>query len=141
MRLEEIMKHDVETLRPRDTVELAARKMRDENIGFLPVIDGDGKVLGVITDRDLAIRVVAGGRPSSTPVMEVMSRDVVCVDPDEDVERAHELLGQRKVSRLLACDEEGRLVGIISLSDLAQHDERSSAETLRQVSEREATTH
>jgi CBS domain-containing protein len=139
MKCEEVMKGDVECVSPRDTVENAAARMRDENVGFLPVCDESGTVLGTITDRDIAIRVVAGKRPGSSLVEAAMTRDVVACRPGDDLEHCEELMAEHHVSRVICVDAAGRLVGVISLSDIAQIDEDGHAsDTLRQVSEREA---
>jgi CBS domain-containing protein len=142
MRCEEIMKQDIACVRSNDPVTLAATKMRDENIGFLPVCDDGMKVLGTITDRDLAIRVLADGKSASTPIGDVMTREVVACKPGDDIRRAEELLAKHRKSRIMCLDERGRLVGVISLSDLAQADQGDAvARTLRQVTLREATVH
>jgi CBS domain-containing protein len=142
MRCEEIMKRNVECLRTIDTVEAAAIKMRDENVGFLPICDDKKMVLGTLTDRDLAIRVIAAKKPGTTKVADVMSKEVVSCKPSDDVRRAEQLLAQFKKSRIMCLDEGGRLVGVISLSDIAQNDQDAQvARTLREVTAREATTH
>ena len=139
MRCEEIMKKDVECVSPQDTVQAAAKRMRDENIGFLPVCDQSKKVQGTITDRDLAIRVLADGRQATTPVKDVMTREVVAVRPDEDLRKAEELMSKNHKSRIMCVDQGGKLVGVISLSDIAQREDPGrAAQTLRNVSEREA---
>jgi CBS domain-containing protein len=139
MRCEEIMKHDVECVSPRDTVEDAAIRMRDENVGFLPVCDQSKKVLGTLTDRDIAIRLIAAKKPASTFVEEIMTREVVACRPKDDVREAERLMAKNHKSRIVCVDEEGRLAGVISLSDIAQHERGGRAsETLRGVSEREA---
>ncbi|WP_224360367.1 CBS domain-containing protein [Hyalangium versicolor] len=138
MRCEEIMKRDIECLSPRDTVEAAALRMRDQNIGFLPVCDTSGKVLGTLTDRDIVVRVLAGKKPTNTPVETIMTREVVSCRPQDGIERAEQLMAQKHKSRIMCLDDSSRLVGIISLSDIAQHvDGAHALETLRQVSERE----
>jgi CBS domain-containing protein len=138
MRCEEIMKKDVECMSPQDTVQAAARRMRDENVGFLPVCDRSQKVLGVVTDRDLAMRILAEGKPPSTRVEEVMSREVIACRPDDDLRKAEELMVKNHVSRMLCDDTEGHLVGVISLSDIAQREESGrAAKTMRGVTERE----
>ncbi|SRR5258708_22711362 len=138
MRCEEIMKKDVECMSPQDTVQAAARRMRDENVGFLPVCDRSKKVLGVVTDRDLAMRILAEGQPPSTRVEEVMSREVIACRPDDDLRKAEELMVKNHVSRMLCVDTEGPLVGVISLSDIAQREESGrAAKTMRGVTERE----
>ncbi len=142
MRCEEIMKGDVECVEPTDPVQAAARRMRDANVGFLPVCDSSRKVLGAITDRDIALRMVAEGRPPTTAVGEVMTREVVACRPGDDISRAEQLMGKHHKSRMICTDEEGRLVGVISLSDIAQVEEASRAsQTMKQVSEREARPH
>jgi CBS domain-containing protein len=139
MRCEQIMKRTVECVTPEDTVQAAARKMRDDNIGFLPVCQDGQKVVGTVTDRDIAIRACADDRSASaTRVKEVMTRDVVACRPSDDVSTAQELMGQRHKSRMLCIDDSGKLAGVISLSDLAQLAPDASARTLREVANREA---
>lgn len=141
MRCEEIMKRDVVCVSPRDTVEDAAARMRDDNIGFLPVCDQSKQVLGTLTDRDLAIRVVAARKPGSTFVEDVMTREVIACRPEDSVGAAEKAMAQNHKSRIMCLDKGGRLVGVISLSDIAQHERGGrAAETLREVSEREAST-
>ncbi len=142
MRCDEIMKTDVECVRSTDTVEAAACKMRDENIGFLPVCDDGKKVLGTVTDRDIAIRTVAAKKPGNTKIADVMTREVISCKSSDDVHRAEELLAKHKKSRIMCTDDAGRLVGVISLSDIAQREtDAPLAKTLREVTEREAPTH
>ena len=138
MRCEEIMKKDVESVSPQDTVQTAAKRMRDENIGFLPVCDQSKKVQGTITDRDLTIRVLGEARPATTPVKDVMTREVVAIRPQDDLRKAEELMSKNHKSRIMCVDDGGRLVGVISLSDIAQREDASrAAQTMRAVSERE----
>jgi len=138
MKCIEIMKTDVSCVSADTTIQTAARKMRDENLGFLPVCDEHGRVSGTITDRDLAIRAVAEGRPSDTPVATMMSIDVIACRPEDPLSYARELMAQHHKSRIMCLDRDGRIAGVISLSDIAQHDELSAIDTLRQVSSREA---
>ena len=139
MRCKDLMKENPECASPQSTVQDAAKRMRDEKIGFLAVCDQDKKVLGTVTDRDLAIRVLADGSPANTRVVEVMTRDVVCCAPEDDLQTAEDLMAKNQKSRIMCIDKNGELVGIISLSDLAQHESGSGpAETLRQVTTREA---
>ncbi|KYF92956.1 hypothetical protein BE20_10580 [Sorangium cellulosum] len=139
MLCKEIMKREIQCVMTSDTIQTAARKMRDANVGFLPVCDDEGKVLGTLTDRDLAIRVLADSRPLSTKAGDVMTRAVVACRPDDEVHRAEQLMGQHHKSRVLCTDADGRLVGIISLSDIAQReDDKNTAQTVRRVTEREA---
>ena len=139
MRCEEIMKHDVECVSPQDTAHSAAALMRDQKIGFLPVCDRSKKVLGTLTDRDLAIRILAEGRPPSTPVVACMTRQLVFCRPEDDLQQAEQQMARAQKSRIMCIDDAGRLVGVISLSDIAQREKGARAsQTLREVSAREA---
>lgn len=138
MLCEELMKRGVECLSPNETAQVAARRMRDTNIGFLPICDPTGKVLGTLTDRDIAVRLVADSRPLTTAVTDLMTRDVVACRPKDDIRRAEQLMSQHHKSRIVCLDDSGRLVGVISLSDIAQReDDAHAAETMRHVTERE----
>lgn len=139
MRCEEIMKRHVECVNPDDSVRFAARRMRDENIGFLPVCDASMKVVGTLTDRDLALRVLADGRSPATSVDQVLTREVIACRPEDDVDTARELMATHHKSRIMCLDGAGRLAGVISLSDIAQHQGGwDSSRTLQQISAREA---
>lgn len=140
MRCEEIMKKDVQFVSPRDTVEDAAMRMKDHEVGFLPVCDQSRKVLGTLTDRDIAIRLVAGKKPASTFVEEIMTNEVISCRPEDDVQDAQLAMAENHKSRIICCDQNGALLGVISLSDIAQHAQDTASETLRGVSEREART-
>jgi CBS domain-containing protein len=138
MRCIEIMKSVVECIGPNDSAQTAAMRMRDSNVGFLPVCDDDSRVVGTITDRDIAVRVVAEDRPLSTPAGAIMTKEVVACLPEDDIAKAQQLMGEEHKSRLLCLDEEGRLAGVISLSDIAHYVEGSSAaKTMREVTQRE----
>ncbi len=142
MLCREIMKNSVQCITLSDTVKSAAKRMRDANIGFLPVCDDNNRdlVVGTVTDRDIAMRCVAEGRQSNMAVSDVMSRQVICCLPTDDVKRAQELMAKHQKSRIVCCDEAGRLKGVISLSDIAiRTDGASAANTLRQVVAREAS--
>lgn len=140
MRCQDLMKREVHCVSPDDTAQEAARRMRDGNIGFLPICDGAHKVVGTLTDRDLALRIVAAGESAGTPVERIMSRDVVSCLATEELDMAHSLMAQHQKSRMVCVDHDGRLAGVISLSDLALYDNGTQAtHTLRQVAEREAT--
>jgi len=139
MRCDEIMKRTVECVTAKDTVQAAARKMRDDNIGFLPVCENGSKVIGTITDRDIAIRACADDRAASkTKIGDVMTREVVGCRPTDDISKAQELMSKHHKSRMLCIDESNKLVGVISLSDIAQHQADAGAKTLRDVTTREA---
>src|SRR5688572_29507562 len=134
MRCEQIMKDDVECISPSDTVQTAARIMRTQNVGFLPVCDDAKKVLGTLTDRDIAIRLVADGKASDTKASEIMSTECVACRPSDDIRVAEQLMAQRQKSRIMCVDDAGCLVGVLSLSDVAQHENGTRAsDTLREV--------
>jgi CBS domain-containing protein len=119
MKIRDIMTPDVECVRRDNTLEEAAVKMKDLDVGSLPVCDGD-RIEGIITDRDIAIRAVAEGRdPTSTQVREVMSRSVMHCYDDEDTEDAARLMQERQIRRILVLNRDERLLGIVSLGDLA----------------------
>lgn len=139
MRCEEIMKTDVQYLLEGATVEEAARRMRDHNIGFLPVCSSAGEVIGTVTDRDITVRVTAQSRPPSTRVDEVMSAEVIACRPEDDLSQAEQLMSHHRKSRVLVTDRDKHLKGVISLSDVVEQEspERAAA-TLRDVASREA---
>lgn len=139
MLCSEVMKEDVECLKQTDTVQAAAQRMRDKNIGFIPICDDTEKVVGTVTDRDLAVRILADDRSSSTSLSDVMSKDVVTCRPDDELQHAQDLMGKRQKSRILCTDEDGRPVGVISLSDVVQKAEEPTAvQTMQQITSREA---
>ncbi len=138
MLCRDIMQSPVKWISEDDCVRTAARVMRDENIGFLPVCDPSGRVLGAITDRDLAVRVVAADLPNGTRVGEVMSRELVTCAASDDLGHAEQLMGRRHTGRILCTDAGGHLVGVISIADIAKHDEGwRAARTMRAITERE----
>src|SRR5436305_9272932 len=137
MKVSEIMTREVQHVRPDESAMAAAVKMRDLDVGSLPVYDGT-RLHGMVSDRDLAIRLVAENRdPQTTPVTDIMSPDVISCREDDDVEDAARLMQRRLVRRLIVTDHRGSLTGIISLGDLATHqsNEELLAETMEQVSE------
>jgi CBS domain-containing protein len=131
---------DVMTERPRtvskdDGVADAARLMREEDAGVVPIVDGD-RLVGVVTDRDIAVRLVAEGRdPRSTKVEEIASRELVTIDPQQSLDEALRLMAQHQVRRLPVCEEDGRLVGIVAQADIARHADASrTGEVVEQIS-------
>ncbi len=139
MRCEQIMKSTVECVTEQDNVQAAARKMRDQNVGFLPVCHDGKKVIGTITDRDIVVRACAEDRPASaTRIGDVMTRQVVSCRPQDEVDKAEQLMSQHHKSRILCIDDSGKLAGVISLSDIAQHQADAGGQTLKNVTSREA---
>ena len=139
MHCKEIMSHNVQWILPRETVANAAKLMAFHNLGLLPVCSPDGKPLGVITDRDIALRVIGKDRLAAQTVVEdVMSAPVQFVAADCPVERVGELMAEWKVSRVLVLDDDGHLAGLVSLADLLVHSPgKSSLEAARGIYARE----
>ena len=117
------------------SVAYAAKMMRDEDVGIAPIVEGD-RLVGVLTDRDVAVRVVAEGLdPERVKVFEVASRDVVTLDPDQDLDEALRLMARHQVRRLPVVEEDGRLVGVVAQADVAeQADERRTGEVVEHIS-------
>ncbi|MGH3129549.1 MAG: CBS domain-containing protein [Gaiellaceae bacterium] len=115
---------DVMTSNPRGVetstpVTEAARIMSSEDVGSVPILEGD-RLVGMLTDRDIAVRVVAEGKdPQSTTAGEIASRDLVTVDPQQDLDEALRLMAEHQVRRLPVVEEDGRLVGILAQADVA----------------------
>jgi CBS domain-containing protein len=134
MRCKEIMKVDVERVRGSEPVVEAAARMRDRDVGFLPVVDEKDVVVGTLTDRDIVVRVVADAGDLAGPVSLCMTREVIACFAGDDVEKARELMSLYQKSRVVVLDDRGMLAGVISLSDLARaRDERTTGETVREV--------
>ena len=125
MKLREVMTNPVIRIHPDETVAVAARTLTHYNIGILPVCGGDGKLCGLVTDRDLVTRCLAAGRsPVNTPVRDVMTCQLITARPDMDTTAAASLMGREQIRRLPVL-ENGRLCGMISLGDLAKQEESS----------------
>ncbi|MDF2698405.1 MAG: hypothetical protein K0S65_6789 [Labilithrix sp.] len=118
MRCDQLMKTNVAFVRPSDDVRHAAVLMKTRNVGFLPVCSDERKVVGVVTDRDIAVRCVAEGKPSSIAVREVMTREIVACRPEDDIEVAELAMARHKRSRIVCLGEHQYLLGVISYSDL-----------------------
>jgi CBS domain-containing protein len=135
MKVSEVMTRDVQTVRPDEPVQQAASFMLNADAGSIPVTDGD-RLIGMITDRDIAVRGIAKGYGPDTPVREIMTGDVVCAREDDDVEDVATRMSEAQVRRLPVLDEQERLCGIVSLGDLSREaDEDCAAEALTGVSE------
>ena len=136
MKLQDIMTKDPIRIHPKERLEVAARLMTQYNIGMLPVCTADGKLHGVVTDRDLVIRCMASGKsPERTAVEQVMTPGVTVGQPEMETSAAAALMGRRQVRRLPVV-ENGILRGMVSLSDLAvrQETEPDAAEALAEIS-------
>ncbi len=138
MLCKDIMRRPVEFATKGETVRAAARKMRDANIGFLPVCETSGRVLGVITDRDIVVRMCAeGGAPIDTRVEDVMTKRVISCKPTDDLHVVEGLMTDYQTARVIVATDDGRLAGVVSLSDIAQHASGEAVDTLRRVAMRE----
>jgi len=136
MQLKDVMTRDVEVIAPDATLTEAAQKMKALNVGPLPVCDGE-RLLGMLTDRDITVRATAAGQsPREVRVRDVMTRDVVYGFEDQDVGDAVRLMEQRQIRRLVVLNRDQKLVGIVSLGDLAvEANQQLAGEVLEKVSE------
>jgi CBS domain-containing protein len=132
-KISEVMTSDVKVVRPDDNVQNAAAIMADQEVGALPVCDGT-RLQGMITDRDIAVRAVANGRGSDTPVREVMSEDIIWCSEDDDTQEVLRRMGDSQIRRIPVLDSNRNLIGIVALGDLALEDEENVDETLREIS-------
>lgn len=134
MKIREVMTTEVETVSSDQTAREAASFMLRAEAGSIPVCEGD-KVIGMITDRDIAVRGVAQGRGPDTPVSELMSDGIICARDDEDIQTVAQRMSDEQVRRLPVLDAEDRLCGIVSLGDLARETRGETAhEALEGVS-------
>jgi CBS domain-containing protein len=135
MKVSEVMTRDVATVSPDQPVQHAASFMLSADAGSIPVTDGD-RLIGMITDRDIAVRGIAKGYGPDTPVRELMTDDLIVVRIDEDVEEAANRMSEAQVRRLPVIDEDERLCGIVSLGDLAREsDDECAHEALEGISQ------
>ncbi len=130
MRVSELMSKNVETISPEKNIRQASRWMRDHNIGSLPVIS-DGKLVGMITDRDISCFAVAmGHNPETTLIKNIMSVDVVTCYDDDDITHAAYLMEQRHIRRLAVVDHNSKVIGLLSVTDLARRSHKLSGKVL-----------
>jgi len=143
MKISEIMSKNPRSVSPDTPVSEAARVMKEEDVGLVPVIERvggaetRGRLVGVVTDRDIAIRHVAEGRAADAPVSEVMSGGVKTCGPNDSVEDAMALMGREQVRRLPIVHERGALVGVVAPADLARMagKDRQVEKTVEQISQ------
>jgi CBS domain-containing protein len=135
MKVSEVMTRDVQTIRPDQKVQEAANFMLSADAGSIPVTDGE-RLIGMITDRDIAVRGIAKGYGPDTPVRELMTDDLIVLRIDDDIEEAASKMSQAQVRRLPVIDEDERLCGIVSLGDLSrQTDDQTASQALEGVSQ------
>ena len=139
MTARDIMTAPVRSVTAQSSVREAAKIMKEENVGIIPVVDEDRKLVGVVTDRDLVVRLLAGDRSTDNiKLQELMSDDVEAVTPEEEIREVLELMGRRQVRRIPVVDQDDSLIGIISLGDIANradYDEELQ-DALEQISAR-----
>jgi len=135
MNVRDVMTRNPRTVSPGDSIQVAARIMREEDTGVVPIVE-NGKTVGIITDRDIVIRAIADGSGCDRPVREIATNDLVFVKPDASTKDAEKLMSERQIRRLPVI-EGGRLVGIVSLGDIAVKEGRDSrtGDTLESISE------
>ena len=135
MKIRDVMTDPVIRIHPEESVAVAARTLTNYNIGALPVCGADGKVCGVVTDRDMVTRCLASGRlPENTKVREIMTAKVIAATPDMDTAVAAHLMGRQQIRRLPVV-ETGKVCGMVSLGDLANREESNpdAAEALGDI--------
>jgi CBS domain-containing protein len=136
MKIKDIMTSDPACVAPEATLGEVATLMKQEDCGSIPVVR-DGKLVGIVTDRDIVIRAVAAGKdPKTAKVSEVMSADPICVSPDDDVREAQRIMADRQVRRLPVVAD-GQLCGIVVIGQIArrEHDEEKVGEVLEGISQ------
>jgi len=135
MKVSEVMTENVQTVRPDQRVQEAASFMLSADAGSIPVAEGD-RLVGMITDRDIAVRGIAKGHGPDTPVRDLMSSDVICARLDDNIENAAARMSEAQVRRLPVVDQDERLCGIVSLGDLSREaDIDCASEALEGVSQ------
>lgn len=141
MNIRDVMTAQVAAAKPQNTIAEVARMMAKVESGVVPVTDG-GKVVGLITDRDIVLRVVAEGMPLDTPVSEVMTSEVETCEEDETVADAAARMGNKQIRRLVVVNDQGRLTGIVSLGDIAlDYGAKQVGRTLEEISEQTPAAH
>ena len=127
MKISEVMTREVQTVRPDQTAREAASFMLNADAGAIPVTEGD-RLVGMITDRDIAVRGVAEGHGPDTPVRDLMTNDIVAARLDDDTDDVAARMSEAQVRRLPVIDDQEKLCGIVSLADLSQQGEGEAAE-------------
>ena len=135
-KIQEVMTSNPCSIDADKPVSYAAKMMKDEDVGFAPIVEGD-KLIGTVTDRDIAMKVVAEGRdPQSTTVREIASTNLVTIDPRQDLDDALRLMASKQVRRLPVVEEDGRLVGVVAQKDVAeQGDDAKTGEVVQEISQ------
>jgi CBS domain-containing protein len=135
-KVREVMTSNPRCVTPETPVTEAARLMKSEDVGSLPIVEGD-RVTGIVTDRDIVLNAVAEGKnPSGMPVREVASRELIKINAEEDLSSALQLMANQQVRRLPVVDDDGRLVGILAQADIAREaKDKDSGQMLQDISQ------
>jgi CBS domain-containing protein len=120
MKVSDIMNRSIQTIQPSTSVFEAAKLMKDGDFGVLPVVDGQ-RLVGMLTDRDIAIRFVAEKMDQDTEVQEIMTPDTITCMESDDINQAAFIMGERQIRRIIVMDAQNRISGIVSLADIAKH--------------------
>ena len=137
MQLKDIMTPEVERIHKDENLQKAAQWMKALNVGLIPIYDGD-RLVGMLTDRDITVRATAAGcDPATTPVGQVMTPEVVYCFEDQPVEEAAKVMEDKQIRRLIVLNRDKRLVGVVSLGDLATRTgaQRAAGEVLEEISQ------
>jgi CBS domain-containing protein len=131
----EVMTSNPRTVDADSDVASAAKLLKEEDVGVVPVVEGD-QAIGVLTDRDIVVKVVAEGKdPQTTKARDVASTNVVTVDPQQDLDEALRLMAEHQVRRLPVVEEDGKIVGIVAQADVARHtDDAKTGELVEEIS-------
>jgi CBS domain-containing protein len=134
--IRDVMTSDPCSIDAEKSVAYAAKMMRDEDVGLAPIVEGD-KLIGMLTDRDIAIRVVAEGKsPDQVTVREVASKQVVTIDPQQDLDEALRIMAKHQVRRLPVVEEDGKLVGVVAQADVAREgDDKRTGALVEEISQ------
>jgi CBS domain-containing protein len=135
MNVRDVMTHNPRTVSPGDSIQVAARIMKEEDTGVVPVVE-NGRPVGLVTDRDIVIRAVASGGSCDQKVSEISTKDLIFVKPGDSTKEATRIMAERQIRRLPVVEND-RLVGIVSLGDIAVKEGKDSrtGDTLEEISE------
>ena len=133
--IKDVMTSNPCSIEAEKSVAYAAKMMREEDVGLAPIVEGD-KLIGMLTDRDIAIRVVAEGRnPEQVKVADVASKQVVTIDPQQDLDEALRIMAKHQVRRLPVVEEDGKLVGVVAQADIAREgDDKQTGALVEEIS-------
>jgi CBS domain-containing protein len=132
MQISEVMHKDVKFANINDSIQKVAELMKNEDVGSVPVLDGE-KAVGFVTDRDIVIHCVAAGHDLNESISDAMTKNVFCVKEDQTLEETSKMMADKQISRIVVVDKSQKPVGIVSLQDLTQESEDLAEETLSRI--------